>query len=276
MVFHERPGQTGRCGRSGGGVSWRPVIAGASFLATALWSAGFAAPAACPATADPDASESLPLLKPHMKPGGQLDILVVGSALAGSKPSLAVKGAPAGKESGGNGYIGEMAQGLERSLPGLHVNLTFDGRRFMSASEMLGVISSDLDHHHYGLVLWQTGTADAVRDEPLGDFFQALSDGTVAAASAGSAMVLVDPQYSRFLEANADLAPYLSSMQAIASTSGAMLFDRYALMREWAEAGQIDLESAAPAERPAVAARLHACLGQALVRSLLAAVANTL
>jgi len=232
-------------------------------------SSAVAAPAPCPSAGDAEYSDSLPLLKPALKPGGQLDVLVVGSALAASGEAAAP-----GRDAAGSGYVGDMARLLERSLPGLHVNLTFDGRRFMSAEEMLSIISADLNRRHYRLVLWQTGTADAVRDEPMGDFFQALSDGTVAAASAGAAMVLVDPQYSRFLEANADLAPYLSSMQAIASTSGALLFDRYALMREWAEAGEIDLESAAPAERPAVAARLHACLGQALARTLLAAVAG--
>jgi hypothetical protein len=62
-------------------------------------------------------------------------------------------------------------------------------------------------------------------------------------------------------------------MQAIASTSGVLLFDRYAIMRDWAEAGDIDLEAASASDRPAVAARLHACLGEELARALLAAVA---
>jgi hypothetical protein len=248
-------------------------MAGAAVLAAFAWSSGFAAPAfaapaPCPPAPEPDASDSLPLLKAALKPGGQLDTLVIGSALAASKDPAA------SKDTAKTGYVGEMARALEASVKGLHVSLTFDGRRFMSAADMLGVMSADLAHHHYGLVVWQTGTADAVGDEPAGDFFQALSDGAVAAAGAGSALVLVDPQYSRFLEANADLGPYLSSMQAVASTSGALLFDRYAIMHDWAEAGSIDLETAAPSARPAVAARLHACLGQALAHTLLAAVAT--
>jgi len=237
------------------------VLAGAAVLTALSWP-GLAAPA-CPPAPEPDAADQLPLLRPALKPGGQLDVLVIGSALASAK------------DAANSGYVGEMARALQSAVHGLHVSLTFDGRRFMSAGDMLGVLSADLARHHYGLVLWQTGTADAVGDEPAGDFYQALSDGTVAAASAGSALVLIDPQYSRFLEANADLGPYLSSMQAVAQTSGALLFDRYALMRDWSEAGAIDLESAAPAARPAVAARLHACLGQALARTLLASVAPT-
>jgi hypothetical protein len=244
-------------------------LTGVAALAALAWSSGLAAPAPCPPSPDPDAADNLPLLKPTLKPGGQLDALVVGSALAASKdPAQA-------KDPARTGYVGEMARALEGSVKGLHVSLTFDGRRFMSAADMLGVMAADLAHHHYGLVLWQTGTADAVGNEPMGDFFQALSDGAAAAAAAGSALVLVDPQYSRFLEANADLGPYLSSMQAIASTSGALLFDRYAIMHDWAEAGAIDLESAAPSARPAVAGRLHVCLGQALARTILAAVATT-
>jgi len=240
----------------------RRVLAGAAVLTALAWP-GLAAAAPCPAAPEPDAADQLPLLRPALKPAGQLDVLVIGSSLASAK------------DAANTGYVGEMAHALEASVHGLHVSLTFDGRHFMRAADMLGVLSADVARHHYGLVLWQTGTADAVGDEPAGDFFQALSDGAVAAASAGAALVLIDPQYSRFLEANADLGPYLSSMQAVASTSGALLFDRYALMRDWSEAGAIDLESAAPAARPAVAARLHACLGQALARTLLASVAQT-
>jgi hypothetical protein len=249
----------------------QPALAGA-MLALCAWCSCQAAPP-CPPPAEPDDAVSLPLLKPGLKPGGLLDVLVVGSALGpGHDPAIA-KTAPTADDPARYGYAGDMARALEASVHGLHVKLTYDGRRFMSAADMLTVISTGLAAHHYGLVIWQTGTADAVRDEPVGDFYQALSDGAVATTSAGAARVLVDPQFSHFLEANADIGPYLSSMQEIASTSGALLFDRYAIMRNWAEAGQIDLENAAPKARPAVAAQLHECLGQALARLLLAAVA---
>jgi hypothetical protein len=249
-----------------------PALARMLVLAACVWTSAQAAPVNCPPSPDLDETASLPLLKQSLKQGGQLDVLVVGSALtqAGAPSPPAASSKPG---AGRAGYAGEMARALEASVHGLHVNLSFDGKRFMSAQELVDVMSADLVHQHYGLVLWQTGTADAVRGEPMGDFYQALSDGAVAAASAGAALVLVDPQYSRFLEANADIAPYLSSMQAIASTSGVLLFDRYAIMRDWAEAGVIDLENATAGDRPAVAARLHVCLGEQLARTLLAAVA---
>ncbi len=209
-----------------------------------------------------DGGEPLPLLAPLLKPKGQLDVLVVGSASSEPKG-----GEP--KES----TIGQMSRALEASIPGLHVTLTFAGKRFMAAPDLVPLMSDALGQHRYGLVIWQTGTADAVRSEPAGDFYQALSDGAAAAAAHGTAMVLVDPQYSRFLQTNADIEPYLGAMRAIASTAGVLLFDRFAIMQEWSDSGAIDLEQAAPGTRPAVAARLHACLGQQLAQTLVASVA---
>jgi hypothetical protein len=255
-------------------MSRRPLAFGVLFAAMAS-SACHAATAYCPASAGQDEAVSLPALKTSLKPGGQLDVLVIGSALGPGKAPPIARAKPGAEDLARAGYAEDMAQALQASLHGLQIHLTYDGRRFMSATDMLTVLSAGLAAHHYGLVIWQTGTADAVRDEPVGDFYQALSDGAVAAASAGASLVLVDPQFSHFLEANADIGPYLSSMQEIASTSGAMLFDRYAIMRAWAEAGQIDLENAPQEARATVAAHLHQCLGQELARSLLAAVATT-
>ena len=228
----------------------------ASALALCMTLGGARAAEPCP-PADLETGEALPLLAPLLKPGGRLDVLVVGTASSDPK----------------SGYVNDMARALQARIQGLTVTLTFQGKRFMSAPALLEVITGELAHHHYGLVIWQTGTADAVRSVPPGDFYQALSDGAAAAAANTTALVLVGPQFSRFLQANADIAPYLGSMHAIASTAGVLLFDRFAIMQDWSDSGAIDLEQAAPGTRAVVAARLHACLGQQLARTLEAAVA---
>jgi hypothetical protein len=51
---------------------------------------------------------------------------------------------------------------------------------------------------------------------------------------------------------------------------GVTLFHRFELMRNWADRGTIDLERAAPSERKATNMHLHACLGRALARMVLA------
>ncbi|MEJ0046721.1 MAG: hypothetical protein WDN04_11880 [Rhodospirillales bacterium] len=103
---------------------------------------------------------------------------------------------------------------------------------------------------------------------PPDDFYEALADGAAAAGNAGADLVLIDPQYSRFLEANANLQPYFSAMQAVGALSGVVLFHRFDIMRDWAGEGSIDLERTKKADRPAAATRLHACLGRELARML--------
>jgi hypothetical protein len=81
--------------------------------------------------------------------------------------------------------------------------------------------------------------------------------------------VLVDPQYSRFLEANANLEPYAIALRAVGALPGVELFHRFDIMKDWAGDAAIDLERTPKADRPAAAARLHACLGRELARMLL-------
>ena len=117
-------------------------------------------------------------------------------------------------------------------------------------------------------MLWLTGTVDAVNSVPPDDFYEALADGAAAATNAGADLVLIDPQYSRFLEANADLEPYAIALRAVGALPGVALFHRFDIMKGWADDGAIDLERTPKADRPAAAARLHVCLGRELARML--------
>ena len=110
----------------------------------------------------------------------------------------------------------------------------------MLASEMLDVLRTELAAHHYQLVVWQTGTVEAVRNVPTGEFYQTLSDGAALVAASGADLMLVDPQYSRFLHANVDLTSYMQSLEQVGALPGVILFHRFSLMQDWATDGQID------------------------------------
>ncbi len=247
-----------------------------ALAASLVGRAAHAAPPSCPPGDDAalDAN-ALPHLASALKPGGTLSILTVGSATVfGPEASAAADAASktAAKpplQPSQTGFPWQAAHALESSVRGLRVNVTVIGRRGLTAAEMLERLRDELPKKPYRLVLWQTGTVDAVQDQPPDDFYQTLSDGAAAVAAAGADLVLIDPQYSRFLEANANLAPYAEAMQAAGTLPGVALFHRTALMHDWAEAGAIDLERTPAADRPAAAARLHACLGRALAAMLL-------
>ena len=120
------------------------------------------------------------------------------------------------------------------------------------------------------MVIWQTGTVEAVRNIASGQFYQTLSDGATAVNEAGADLVLVDPQFSRFLHANANLDPYNQALQQIAAQPDVILFRRFDLMRHWATEGQIDLERTQRGQRLKAVEALHACLGEALARMVIA------
>ncbi len=193
-----------------------------------------------------------------LQPGGRLDVLAIGS------------GTLLGPRGGVDGSVPDhMIEALHAAAPGATLHLTLHGARAATAAEMLVALRKELAAHTYQLVLWQTGTVEAVRKLPPEQFAGTLGEGAVAVAGAGAGLVLVDVPYSRLLESNSDLAPYRAVMEQLAAHGDAALFRRYDLMRHWADSGELDLESANRRDRNNTAERLRACLGQALAKFVL-------
>ena len=250
-------------------------------LLTGFWQPALAGGAVCPPADIAPEAAPLPHLAAALRPGATLPVLAVGSftvfaPTASPRADMAHKPAPGTPPPAASpsSFVAQAAHALEAGVHGLRVVLTVRGGSGLTASEMAATIRSELARTHYRLVLWQTGTVDAVDQVAPGDFYQALAEGAAATAAAGADLVLIDPQYSRFLEANANLQPYLSTLQDVGALPDVTLFHRYALMRDWADGGAIDLERTPKSERAAAAARLHLCLGRELARTLLAEAAN--
>ena len=255
------------------------VLALLAVCAAAAFPAQAAPPSlACPPMEDAGVQRGeLPHLTAALKPGGTLNVLVVGpgvDASAHAAPAhdpradvLPLRGEAV--PAAAPGFPVYMAQTLQAAMPGLHVNLFAVGGHGQAASVMLGALRTALDRRPYQLVLWQTGTVDAVSMVAPEDFYQTLADGAGMVSALGADLILVGPQYSRFLEDNANMVPYLAALQEAAALPGVALFDRFSIMHDWVEADALDLEHAAKADRPALAARLHQCLGRYLAQALL-------
>ena len=165
----------------------------------------------------------------------------------------------------------QMARDLEAAIPGLKVRIVARGGRGASAADQLQLLSEALAHEKFDLVIWQTGTVEAVRNLPPSEFAQALAEGAAQAEQAGADLVLIDPQYSRFLQTNSNIEPYEQAFQQLGSIPDVLLFHRFDLMRSWANEGQIDLERTPKAGRKQAVERLHACLGAHLSRMIISA-----
>ncbi len=231
----------------------------------------------CPPTdAATSDTASLPQLAAALHPGATVAVLVVGSAPWTAADQAAPPATPfahsakVAPPAAPPFFPWQMAHALESSVHGVKLTLTARGARGLAATDLLAVLRAELGNtSRYNLIIWQTGTIDAARGVSPDTFYQTLADGAALAASGGADLVLIEPQYSRFLAAHANVQPYLDAMQAAGALPGVSVFHRYDIMRDWVEFGAIDLEKTARADRTLVAQRLHACLGRALAHDLL-------
>ena len=214
-------------------------------------------PEACDASADfSTPTGALDHLADAMASGKPINILAVGS------------GTTVGETNGtpGASFPFRMLDALRVARPAITFGLTVRGGRNMAAEAMLPLLTQAVHAQHYPLVLWQTATVEAVSGMRP-DLMQAvLEAGIDAVHEAGGDVVLIDPQFSRFLRANADLDPYEAVLEKLASLPGVVLFHRFDLMRSWTADGHIDLERARKADREAAVELLNICLGQTLAR----------
>ena len=237
----------------------------AGFLAAASAHADDAAsnaPAAAPACEVPDyllsGDVALPKVAEAVKAGGPLNILVVGS-----RSSAINAGAPEAAA-----YPGQMLTALKEKLPAIEVNLSVEIQAKKTAEEVAPGLAKLVESKKPTLVIWQTGTVDAVRAVDPDDFRNAVDAGVVALREAGVDAVLVNPQYSPRTESMISPSAYLDNMRVVAQEQEVPLFDRFALMQKWSEDGAFDLF--APVHGAELAKQVHGCLGRALSQFIIA------
>ena len=206
------------------------------------------------------ASESvLTKVEDAVKNRHALDILVVGSRSSTINPTADSSEAAA--------YPARLQAALKEKLPAVTVDLSVDIEAKKTAEEVTAALPKLLEGKKPTLVIWQTGTVDAVRSVDPDDFRTAVDEGVVALQEAGADVILVNPQYSPRTETMISVPPYLDNMRVVAQQHDVPLFDRFAIMRHWAESGEFDLFSAFHGVE--LAKRVHNCLGVALSQFVL-------
>ncbi len=209
------------------------------------------APPSCEVPAYLLTSESaLPKVAEAVKNGHSLDILVVGSRSSTINTS------------DGSAYPGRLQAMLRDKLPGVAVNISVELQVKKTAAEVAGGLVKLVEAKKPTLVIWQTGTVDAMRSVDPDDFRGAVDEGVAALQKAGVDVVLVNLQYSPRTETMISATPYLDNMRVVAQQHDVPLFDRFGIMHHWNDQGDFDLFSASHGLD--LAKRVHDCLGRAL------------
>jgi hypothetical protein len=195
---------------------------------------------------------------------GRLRILVIGSASVFGPGTSGPQAA----------WPARMEAILARRFPGLAVEVVVRGGRGLMAQETATLLAAELPALRPHLVLWQSGTVEAVRAIEPDRMRDALNEGVARTLAAGADLVLLDQQFSRFLRANTNIDVYRDAIRLVATAHGVPVLRRYELMRFWAETDRVDLERAPREMRVVVADRLNACLGGAVAALVLDGIAE--
>jgi hypothetical protein len=196
-------------------------------------------------------SESaLPRVADAVKSKRPLEILVIGS-----RSSTITN-------SDGSAYPSRLQTALQEKLPSNPVNVSVEIQVKKTAEEVTAGLVKLLEGKKPTLVVWQTGTVDAMRSVDPDDFRAAVDEGVIALQKAGADVVLLNLQYSPRTETMISAPPYLDNMRVVAQQHDVPLFDRFAIMRHWNDSGDFDLFSTSHGVD--LARRVHDCLGRAL------------
>jgi lysophospholipase L1-like esterase len=189
----------------------------------------------------------------------KLDIIVVGTSSSG----LARFG------GAGKAYPVRFQADLKKKLPGVAVRVITYARPRQTAPDMVKVIERSVAQDRPALVIWQTGTADAIHGVEPEEFRSALDEGITFATAGLADVILMNMQYSPRTEMMISLASYLDAMRFVALQHEIDLFDRYDVMKYWSEIGTFDFS--VETKKTDLAEKVHTCIGRLLTDFVLEA-----
>jgi lysophospholipase L1-like esterase len=183
-----------------------------------------------------------------------VSVVVVGSA------SSTLPGA----EAAAKAYPARLQESLTRRLGDATVKVVARTKARDTASEMVKTLRQVLSDEKPDLVIWQTGTVDAMLGVDPDEFQAALGTGLDALRAGNADAVFVNMQYSPRTDSMISLGAYLDAIRFVAVQREIPLFDRLGVMKDWNEMGVFDLSTAT--KKIDVAEKVHDCIGRMLGR----------
>lgn len=205
---------------------------------------------------------SLPLLARSLREKTPTTILVLNSTAAAAKKSASEAGAKSVPRS----FPSFVEETLRARYPDGGVKVVTRNEPRRTAEGVVESLPKLLDETKPHLLIWQTGTYDAIYGADLGAFADAVKVGIGFARGAGSDVILVGPQFSPRTDFAFDVAPYDATLDWAARSSGVPFFDRYELMRFWDENRVFDLDAMRP--EPSLYENVHRCIGRLLIQMI--------
>jgi len=173
----------------------------------------------------------------------------------------------AGPDGPRSAYPARLEAVLKAKLPSVAVKVISLVRTRMTAEDMAKGMEKMLTDEKPDLVIWQTGTLDAIRRVDPDEFKAALDEGVETLHKGGADVILMNMQYSPRTEIMVSYGPYVDDMRVVAQQHEIPLFDRLAIMRHWSDTGAFDLYAAG--KDNVLAQRVHDCIGRGIASMII-------
>ncbi len=167
-----------------------------------------------------------------------------------------------GAEGTSLAYPARFEAALHKKFPGITFKVVSYVTPRRTAEEMAQAFPKILKSDKPQLVIWQTGTFDAMQGIGTDPFQTALEQAVDALHNGGADVILMNMQFSPRTEAVLASQAYAEAIRWVALEHGVNLFDRQGIMRHWSELGTFDLMAATKSLDTAT--QVHNCIGRLL------------
>jgi len=157
-----------------------------------------------------------------------------------------------------------LAEALAARHPGATMTVVNLAKPNNTAEMMLSRFEKEILPANPTLVIWETGTRDAVKGVDVDAFRDTLQQGIDWLHQRNVEVMFMDPQFSRRTQMILNFSRYAETMRDVASANAIGVFPRNDIMRAWAEEGVFDYEVNDRKAVLDVARRLYDCIGQAV------------
>jgi hypothetical protein len=229
------------------------LVVAAGLLTAIQPYAAQAADSDCPIAEDTyDFEPMLPKIYSALQAGKDVTIVAIGGASSD------------GSAAGGAGWPERMGTDLRARFPQANITIHNLSVPRKTTADMVKRFDKDVLSLNPDLVIWETGTTDAVRAVDPAEFRGELEGGLAKLLTSGAEVIFMDMQYSRMTGAMINFNRYVVTMRGVADVGDVPLFPRHKIMRAWAETGMFETTEKSADARRALADKLYRCLGSAI------------
>jgi acyl-CoA thioesterase I len=171
-------------------------------------------------------------------------------------------------------YPAVLTEELRRRWPQLAVTVINKGVSGEMASQMLARFERDVLPYRPQLVIWQTGSNQALRSGDIEGYADTIREGISRLKAARVDVVLMDPQFAPRVLARPIHLLIVDSIAAVANDMKVAVFRRFAVMRHWVSSGQYKIEDIISSDGLHMNDVSYSCIARLLADSLVAAAAE--